>query len=212
MPTVGLLHTSSVHVATFDELIGELAPGWTAEHLVDESLLAQARHDGVEATRGAVDRALHDLSVRGVDLIICSCSTIGGLVEAVAEPLAVAVVRVDRPMIELAVRTGRRIAVIAALESTIGPTTGLLSEVADRAGIEPVVEVVVVERAWTRFEAGDIAGYRASIADQLSVVAARSDVIVLAQASMAGAVELAGDVGVPVLASPRTAVRRLLIG
>lgn len=210
MQTVGFLHTSPVHVSTFDRLVGDLAPNWTVEHLVDEALLIRARIDGSDAVRNEVATALISLAEPGVDLIVCTCSTIGGLAESLATSTGVRVVRVDRPMAELAVEAGRRIGVVAALESTIASTRSLVDEVAAAAGAEVDVELVVVEGAWERFENGDLDGYHALIAEALPELAGRVDVIVLAQASMAPAARLAGDVTVLVLASPRTAVERLL--
>lgn len=214
MSTVGFLHTSPVHVVTFDELVAEVAPGRRVEHLVDETLLDRARDHGVSAVRSELREALADLADRSVDLIVCTCSTIGGLAEALASEsvVGIPVVRVDRPMAELAVEAGPRIAVVAALESTIGPTTELIRDVAGDRGVEPDIDVFVVDGAWSRFESGDIEGYHALVAERLSAYATTSDVIVLAQASMAGAVDLVGDIGVPVLASPRVAVERLLAG
>jgi hypothetical protein len=44
---IGFLHTAEVHVATFRRLFAELAPpGLDDLHLVDESLLADARRTG----------------------------------------------------------------------------------------------------------------------------------------------------------------------
>lgn len=210
MSTVGLLHTAPVHVATFNELVGELAPGWTAEHLVDESLLERARLDGLATVSDAVGRALLDLAARNVELIVCTCSTIGGLAEASAGTVDVRVVRVDRPMAELAVATGGRVAIVAALESTIGPTTELVSGISAGRGVHIEIATHVVAEAWERFEAGDLDGYARVIAAVLPSLAASADVVVLAQASMAGAVGIAGEVGIPVLASPRTAIEQLL--
>ena len=210
MPTVGFLHTAPVHVATFDELVDELAPGWTAEHLVDESLLERARLDGLAAVIDAVARALLDLAARNVDLIVCTCSTIGGLAEASAGAVDVRVVRVDRPMAEIAVDAGGHVAIVAALESTIGPTTELVSGVSAGRGIDIEFDTHVVAGAWERFEAGDLDGYARAVAGALPSLAANADVIVLAQASMAGALVIACDVGVPVLTSPRTAIEQLL--
>ncbi|MEZ5259296.1 MAG: hypothetical protein R2705_21170 [Ilumatobacteraceae bacterium] len=135
------------------------------------------------------------------------------LAEALASEsvVGIPVVRVDRPMAELAVEAGPRIAAVAALESTIGPTTELIRDVAEIVASNPT-STCSSSTAWSRFESGDIEGYHALVAERLSAYATTSDVIVLAQASMAGAVDLVGDIGVPVLASPRVAVERLLAG
>ncbi|BBH65883.1 hypothetical protein ACTI_25680 [Actinoplanes sp. OR16] len=82
MPTIGFLHTADVHVETFQRLMSELAPEWTVRHLVDESLLADAQPAGVTAEIAERTRKrLAELESEGADLIVCTCSTIGGVAE-----------------------------------------------------------------------------------------------------------------------------------
>lgn len=99
-----------------------------------------------------------------------------------------------------------RIALIAALESTLGPTRRLLEEEAARAGRAVIIAERLCAGAWPRFEAGDMAGYLAEVAACARASAADADVIVLAQASMAGAADMLADLGSPVLSSPRLGV------
>ena len=208
---IGFLHTSLAHLPTFDRLVTDVAGDRpvATRSVVDEGLLALARrlgpeHDDVVA---GVTRRIDQLTVEGADVIVCTCSTIGGIAEAVGSQLGVPVTRVDRAMAERAVQLGGRIVVLAALESTIGPTVELLASV---AGSRPVsVSERVVAGAWDRFEAGDLAGYHSAVADAIVEVSASADVIVLAQASMDGAAASV-DVDVPVLSSPRLAVASLL--
>lgn len=61
-------------------------------------------------------------------------------------------------MAERAVTTGPRIAVVAALESTIGPTSKLLMEVGARRGVAPDITEVLCPNAWVMFERGDLDG------------------------------------------------------
>jgi Asp/Glu/hydantoin racemase len=195
--TIGFLHTAEVHVATFRGLFAELAPpGLDDLHLVDSSLLADARRTGSAPGLGA---RLEELAGAGADLIVCTCSTIGAAAEA-ARP-GVPVVRLDRPMAEAAVAAGDRIAVVATVESTMGPTMDLIRATAGR----PVTLIPSpCLTAWRHFEAGDLTAYDEEIAAHVRVITAGADVIVLAQAGMAGAAALLP--GLPVLTSPRAAV------
>jgi hypothetical protein len=195
--TIGFLHTAEVHVATFRGLFAELAPPELDDlHLVDESLLADARRTG---SAPGLDGRLGELAAAGADLIVCTCSTIGA--DAEAAPPGVPVLRLDRPMAEAAVAAGDRIAVVATVESTMEPTMALIRATAGR----PVTLIPSpCLTAWRHFEAGDLAAYEEEIAAHVRAIAADADVIVLAQASMAGAVALLP--GLPVLTSPRTAV------
>lgn len=210
MPTIGFLHTALVHVATFDHLLAAADPGAASVHAVVPDLLAAARVDGPNAVAEGVRAELARLVQQGADVVVCTCSTLGPLTEALASGLGVPLVRVDRPMAREAVARGGRIAVVAALESTLGPTRELLGEEARRAGVRPEVREVCVQEAWAAFEAGDTAGYLAQVAAAARSLADAGDVVVLAQASMAGARTLLDDLAVPVLVSPGLAVEAAL--
>jgi hypothetical protein len=199
MTTIGFLHTADVHVATFHALVAE--HGRQDVHLVDPTLLADARAHGVDAALEArLGDRLRELAERGPDVIVCTCSTLGGYAERVTLPMPV--LRVDRPMAEAAVAIGGRIAVVASVASTLAPTRDLLLECAADADVRPAPCL----DAWAFFEAGDLEGYRQAVAAHVRSLDA--DVIVLAQASLVPAVELLGDLRVPVLSSPRSAVEK----
>jgi hypothetical protein len=202
--TLTFLHTSPVHIATFDRLLAEIDPSIPAKHVVDESLLHDARAFGITSdltqriTQTIVDAIADDAAV-----VVCTCSTIGGCAEQANHVTDRPVVRVDRAMAERAVATGKRIIVAAALASTLTPTRQLILDVADQAGKAVAIIEVLCEDAWSHFERGDQSGYLGAIAACLHQAAPAGDVIVLAQASMAGAASLCTDLPIPILSSPR---------
>ncbi|WP_438008134.1 aspartate/glutamate racemase family protein [Sorangium sp. So ce321] len=204
MKTLTFLHTSPVHIATFDRLLAEMAPTIPAKHAVDESLLSDARASGLTPdVARRVEQAILGAVAGGAAVVLCTCSTIGGCAERAGETAGHPVLRVDRAMAERAVAAGGRIVVAATLASTIAPTRELVLEVAGRAGRAVSVVDALFEDAWVHFERGDQAGYLQAIAAKLRDVAPSADAIVLAQASMADAVGLCPDVPVPVFSSPR---------
>ncbi|MEU1365518.1 aspartate/glutamate racemase family protein [Streptomyces sp. NPDC005803] len=198
--SLALLHTSPVHVPVFDALRDSHHPGLVLRHLVHEDLLDRAGTLGPEAVTDDVEALLSGAVADGATAVLCTCSTLGGVAESAGERLGVPVLRVDRPMAAAAVRAGR-VTVLAAHPATLEPTRALLAQEAARAG-EPErdVRTVLVEGAWERFEAGDHDGYLDLVAAAADAVT-DADVIVLAQASMAGAVTRAVT-RTPVLASP----------
>lgn len=208
MRRVGFLHTSPVHTETFERLIHELDESVLVATVVDEALLEDARSAGLgsELVSRAINAALDTLLEAGSNIIVCTCSTIAGQAEIEGLHRSVDVVRVDRPMAEVAVSIGTRVTVIAALQSTVGPTTDLICEVALQHEHDVAVQVRVCSDAWPYFERGDMEGYLARVAAACEEVSESSDVIVLAQASMAQAAHLC-DVDIPVLSSPVHAVK-----
>ncbi|MFE6505278.1 aspartate/glutamate racemase family protein [Kitasatospora sp. NPDC057738] len=211
---LALLHTSPVHVPVFDALRDREHPGLSLRHVVSQGLLARALAEGPEAVAGDIDRVLAPAIAAGAAAVLCTCSTIGGVAEARAAALGVPVLRVDRPMAAAAVavapgggRAATRIAVIAALPGTLGPTTALVDEEAARSGRPVTVTATVVDGAWERFESGDRAGYLTAIATAVDAVV-DADAVVLAQASMADAAQrTATATAVPVLSSPALGLR-----
>ncbi|GGP42883.1 aspartate/glutamate racemase family protein [Streptomyces calvus] len=198
---LALLHTSPVHVPVFDALCDEHHPGLELRHVVVEELLDRARAAGPGAVADDVRRRVREAADGGARAVLCTCSTIGDLAERAADGVGVPVLRVDRPMAGAAVAAGPRVVVLAALESTLGPTAALVRDEAARAGRSVEVRTAVVRGAWERFEAGDTAEYVRRVADAADAVTG-ADVIVLAQASMAPAERLT-TTALPVLSSPR---------
>lgn len=214
--TVGLLHTVPSLAVTFDTLLVESRPGLRRIHVVDGWLLATARSDGVtDAVRSAVARHVRDLAGSGADAVLVTCSSIGEAAEAAAGEVEVPVVRVDAAMAQQAVALASgpgargRIAVLATLSSTLGPTGRLVERAT--AGLQRGIDVSaeVVAGAAEASDAGDRQRADALIAEAVRRVAGSADVIVLAQASMAAVAEAAA-VEIPVLSSPAGGVQALL--
>lgn len=204
--TIGFLHTASVHVDTFTELVGSQAH---TRHIVDESLLADAHAHGVDdALRDRLVARLRE-AADGSGVVVCTCSTIGGEAERLASQVAVPIIRIDRPSAQAAVSIGRRVAVVAAVESTVAPTSSLLHEVALHQGVELELSIVRCLDAWSHFERGDTRAYLQSIARHVTDFPDAVDVFLLAQASMARVSEYC-DMTVPLLSSPGLAVQAAL--
>lgn len=210
---LGFLHTVPALAARFDADLRGVEPGATAVHVVDGELLATAIRSGVDATvDAAVARHVETLAADGVDAILVSCSSIGESAEAAAARVGVPVVRVDAAMADEAVRLageGGRIVVLATNTATPGPTGRLLERSAAALDRPPAVEVRVLAEAGDARAAGDDARADSLIADAVRSAAAEDAVIVLAQASMAPAAELAG-VDAPVLSSPSSGLAAAL--
>lgn len=207
-----MLHTSPTNRATFDALVAELGPGIETAVVVDEALLSQARQLGSDhrQVQAGITDALQQLERLDAVVVVCTCSTIGQQAEEVGRTRGQRVLRVDRPMAEAAVAIGGRIAVVAALESTIGPTRALIESVARARGRQVDVSTVLNEHAWDLFESGHRAEYLQAVARTCESIDGSVDVIVLAQASMAEAMNSL-TTETPVLASPRLAAAVALV-
>ena len=79
----------------------------------------------------------------------------------------------------------------------------LLRQIASDTNRSLEVVEAVCEQAWQHFEAGDLDEYAAEIAKSIEAVAGPTDVVLLAQASMAPAAALVRHRGLTILSSPR---------
>src|SRR5690606_33977846 len=62
----------------------------------------------------------------GADFILVTCSSIGAAVESAMPLTSVPVLRVDQPMADKAILSGKKIGVIATLPTTLEPTSDLV--------------------------------------------------------------------------------------
>ena len=204
---IAFLHTAAVHVETFSQLVSELETGISVRHIVDEKLLEDACRLGITpALCERIDAAMLAATSTGAEVVVCTCSTIGGVAEQSGARYGFKSVRIDRAMANEAVKISRRILVVAALESTLGPTRELIEDSAKQLDNAPEIDVLHIEGAWRHFENGESEAYHQAIAAVIKACWQNYDAIVLAQASMAKASELCDGVDAPILSSPRMGV------
>lgn len=211
-PVIAFLHTSDVHIATFDALRDRLAPDVRLHHEVRADLLQDMAPGGCCAPGflSGTRAVLSALAEPPTALVLCTCSTLGPLAEAIAEADALPFLRFDRPMAEAAVARADRIAVMGCLEGAVHATGLLISDAACEAGRQIDLQTRCYPELWELFCAGALAEYHTAIADRISDVAATVDLIVLAQASMAPALASGVAIPVPVLSSPEIGFRAAL--
>jgi hypothetical protein len=202
------LHTAESNIAAVGKLMAELAPDIPIRHHLAAELLAEAVKAGTvtDAVAAGVRERLADAAA-GAAVVVCTCSTIGAVAEAADGTLPAPIQRIDRAMAEAAVARGRRVLVAACVASTVGPTSDLIAKAAREAGRPVDLRVVLIAEAWPKFQSGDVKGYEAAIVERLTQEKGDAEVVVLAQASMAGAApEAERRLGLPVLTSPRLGV------
>ncbi len=178
--------------------------------MVDESLIKDTIRAG-ELRRVTMRRLLslvESAEMAGADAIMITCSSIGAGVVAAQQLFDTPVVRVDEAMAEKAVRLGRRIGVMATLRTTLDPTVALLRRKAAEAGREIEIVTSLCDGAFDAVLSGDTATHDAILTRALLQDMRETDLVVLAQASMARVVKTLpeGTLDMPVLSSPELAV------
>ena len=211
--TLGLIHTSATLVPVFAELCNQYLPNIKVFNIVDDSLIKNviACNELTPATARRVVNYVGSAELAGADYILVTCSSIGTAVETAASLTNVPVIRVDQPMADLAVQTGKRIGVIATLSTTLQPTSDLVKRRALFAQKEIELTAVLCKGAFEALMSGDTIAHDTMVAEALGELIKKVDVIVLAQASMARVVDSLSiaQKSIPILASPTIAIQYL---
>ena len=209
---IAFLHTSHVLVPMFAELAKDLLPEFEIFHMTDESLI-----QNTIASQGLTPITIRRLAAMigsahegGAGAAMVTCSSIGPATQIARSLYEFPVFRIDEAMADAAVATGRRIGVAATLKTTLEPTLALLKDTAAQAAKDVEIVPALFEGAFEAVLAGDTKRHDALVAEGLLGLREKSDVVVLAQASMSRVVgQLHLNGGSPILSSPELAVRRM---
>jgi aspartate/glutamate racemase len=212
MNTVGIIHTVPMLAGSIDDALAGGLAGYRRLHMADPLLLQTALREGVtDWILREVDSHVRQLAERGACAVLITCSSIGAAAAHAQTAVGIPVFRIDAPMakqaVELATQAGAggRVAVLAALDSTVEPTLALLEETAANARANVRFQAEVVAGAWEARTNGAEERANSLIATAIERVADQADAVVLAQASMAQAATLAST-AVPVLTSPESGI------
>ncbi len=210
---LAFLHTVSTLTGLFNALAREILPADTEVfHIADEALLKAVLAQGGLSPfiyRRVSDNAMA-AEQAGASAMLFTCSSISPCAETARLMVNIPVLKVDEPMVNKAIALGTRIGVVATAPTTLKPTTELVQSRAAVMGKAVQVEAILCQAAYTALSAGDVDSHDRLVREILESLMARSDVIVLAQASMARVLETipAAAQTVPLLSSPRLAVEQ----
>lgn len=212
--SVTLIHTVSSLIEPFTDLANELLPETDVFHILDESLLTLTRRLGHITPQIRRRLLAHATSAddQGVSAILVTCSSVGSVVEVIRPFITAPILRVDDAMADHAIALGMRIGILATLSSTLEPTRQLIASRAIERGAELTIRAVVCDGAFEALSLGDVKRHDDLVRTGLVSLAADSDVVVLAQASMARALaDVSLAIPIPILSSPRLAMERLAL-
>lgn len=206
MKKIAVIHTTPVTIPTLKKLLtdngiaaGEAKATMDASadekeievvNFLDDSMLPEINRLGgcSEGVKYRLNTLLLLCQTTGADAVLCACSSIGGLVEEGSALVGIPVFRIDEPMARLAAGYDR-IGVAATLHSTIQPTTELIQKKADMAGKKISIQSKVIENVGTLLAEGKDDLYDELVGEELRRLLRDNEIVVLAQASMARAVE-----------------------
>lgn len=212
MTKLAIIHTTPATVDSLKSLAVEYMPDCSVINFVDDSILPQlAEYDGdlsvVEERLLAYARFSEQV---GADILLEACSSVGEVTKKMKLALSIPVVRIDEAMADMAVQKGSEIGVAATLRTTLNPTSKLLLEKAQQAGKEIHLNKILVNEAYQALMAGDREKHDLILSQALAKLAEQSEVVVLAQASMAGVIgRIPQEQQHKFLSSPRLAMESI---
>ena len=207
--SIAIVQTSAVSSAELKALCAEIMPEVTVQEIIDSSLIREVNANG--GPTGGVRRRMYayyqQAQSMGVDLILNQCSSVGEVADQIKPFVDIPVVKIDEAMARKAVQLGKKIAVIATVATTVGPSCRLVERMAQEAGVEIELERRLVKDAMMLLiEKGDVETHNRMVIQEVLDAAKTNDVIVLAQGSMTVLLPLLKDIEKPVLSSPRLGV------
>lgn len=216
-PRIVLFH---VHKDAMNAAVAAFEQDWPEariSNIVEDGLFEWVRETGgVVPEMHDAFRLLTGYAIdRGADGVLYSCSAFRECIDACIETFDRPLLKPNDAMIEAALETGERIAVVATVAPTIVSISAEIEEMAHAAGRAVTLTPHYVDGAFDAMAAGDGATHDRLVADVAAGIA-DVDAIVLAQFTLARAAPaVAALTDIPVLNSPGAAVakmRELLTG
>ncbi len=209
---LGIIHAAAFTTTVVEKYIREIIPEVTVAHLADDTIQMANNAAPVGACPNVnyakfVSYA-HNLEEYGVDLIMLACSTFNRAVEFARPMINTPMLQIDRPMMDLAVQTGKRVGLLCTLPTTVPSSSRLLRTAAEEAGKEVQIKEVLCTEAFKVLRAGDPQKHNQMLLEEIDKLSTQVDSIVLAQVSMTALEPLLKNPRVPVFNSGRTGFTR----
>jgi len=186
--TLACIHTTSLIMGPMQQFCSDILDADTkVVHICDDTLLGEIIREGgmvKNVARRICKHAQHAADF-GADVIMLTCSSAGSAVTAMKELVDVPVFAIDEAMAEQAVRMTDKIAVMATLHTTLGPTSGLVQRKADEAGKSVNIDTILCSEAFKALQAGDPEGHDQLLKQEVEKACAGYGAVILAQVSMA---------------------------
>lgn len=209
---LALVSTGIAVVEPISAIVRELSPDTEIFNIVDDCIVRSiAANDNVVPPWVFRRMTAYFMLAEeaGADAILLTCSSISEAVDVAKPLLRVPLFKIDEPMADKAVSLASRIGVAATLRTTLEPTKRLLLSRAAKAGKSVSLTETLCPGAFEALLKGDAATHDDMVRNAVTELLAGCDLVVLAQASMARAVESLGRNQDRVLTSPRLGVTRV---
>jgi len=210
--TLGLIYTAPAIVESVTKTLSDTMPSVQKFDITDNRIIPVILSSGglVPKVHRIVTNYVRTAEDEGADAVLVTCSSISPCVDTVRPLVSIPVFKIDDPMTDIAVGKASKIGVVATNAATLGPTTELLRAKAKSQGKTIEVTSELCKGAFEALAKKDTATHDQLVLDGIKRTAQTTELIVLAQASMARIIPLLGDqFKVPILTSLKSGVEQV---
>lgn len=206
---LGIIHAALITTRVVQRYLDEIIPEVEVVHFVDDTI----QNTNFACAPGTIPpnnyakftQAALSQQDYGVDLILLACSTFNRAVEYARPMIRTPMLQIDRPMMDLAVRHGSRLGLLATVPTTVPASERLLRLAAADAGKTVEIKTRLCSDAFAAIKAGQTEKHNDLLLGEIDRLSGEVDAIVLAQLSMSALEPRLISTKVPVYNSGRTA-------
>ena len=206
---LGIIHAALISTGAAQRFAAEVLPEVEVVHWVDDTIqntnFACAPGTIPPGNYAKFTQAALAQQEYGVDLILLACSTFNRAVELARPMIRTPMLQIDRPMMDLAVRHGTRLGLLATVPTTVPASERLLRLAAADAGKTVEIKTRLCSDAFAALKAGQTEKHNDMLLAEIDRLSGEVDAIVLAQLSMSALEPRLTSTKVPVYNSGRTA-------
>jgi aspartate/glutamate racemase len=210
---LGVIHAALISTHAVQKYAQEVIPEVEVVHWVDDTIQNTnfACEPGIIPPKNYAKFVQAALSQEeyGVNLILLACSTFNRAAEYALPMIRTPLLQIDRPMMDLAVRDGRRVGMLATVPTTVPASERLLRLAAQEAGREIEIKTRLCSEAFQVLKAGNPEKHNEMLLEEIDRLSGEVDAIVMAQVSMTALEPRLTNTRVPVYNSGRTAFNRI---
>lgn len=209
---IGLVHATMNSVQPILHAFHTHHPSVDLINVMDEGLIWELNRTNEitqDMTRRLIDIA-SKAEAAGADAILLTCSSFSPNVEGFKHLFSVPIISSDESMLNEAVKIGGKIGVVATVAKAGPTTTNLLYETAEKHEKEITVETVVITEAFQALQKGNQEIHDKMIHTEIDKLSSHCDVVLLAQYSMARAMDSYERGETPILTGPEVSANAIV--
>lgn len=210
--TVGLIHAVIPAIEPIRVAFSQFAPDVKLVNILDEGLVTEIDRRG-SLTPGLVRRLTTLVALAedaGASLVLLTCTAYSPVADDVQKQADIPVLKIDELMVREALSRATRIGVVGTVPAGVNMQRQLIGQIAAELGKEVELDAVLRPEAFQALSTGRRDEHDAIVLAEVERLAARNELVLLAQASMGHlAARIPASVRVPVLSSPTLAVQKV---